>query len=296
MEFHPHTFLFPEIDPKHYQELKDDIQAHGLIEPITTYCGRILDGRHRYKICQELKIELMPDNFVEFIPTEKVSLVDFVVSKNQMRRHLSAREAAVAAAKIAAAYRDEGKLKREGNLQKGASPKSPIGEIGTPKINSIKRAALATGISERTTSRALHISDNFPALFGKIENGEISVHAAEQAAKAEAKKYAPADEEPEPETGDQFIDEWKKKHKELRGIREEIRLMLVRMKAIDPPIRAHLCMESIESHLNGVMYEIHASAPDKKCPYCRGKGCKYCNEAGWITKSMFDRLPKEMKK
>ena len=295
MKPHKLAFLFPEIDPKHYQELKDDIQAHGLIDQITTYDQQILDGRHRYQICHELKIELTPENFVEFVPSEKLSAVDFVVSKNQMRRHLNTAQKTAAGVKIAKAYAEEAKLRSASNLQKGASPIAPIGAIGTEKTKSSERAALAVGVSPRSVERGIHISDNFPALFGKIETGEMTVGAAEKIAKAEEKKYTPADEEPEPAAGDPFVDEWKAKHKQMRDLREELKMIVVRMKAIDAPIRAHMSIDSFEAHLKMAMQEIHLSVPDKKCPYCRGKGCNYCHDAGWITAHMYDRLPKEMK-
>ena len=36
-----------------YVRLVDDIRAKGLVRPITTYQGMVLDERHRYKACIE---------------------------------------------------------------------------------------------------------------------------------------------------------------------------------------------------------------------------------------------------
>ena len=57
MEFHPASEAFPEMPPDRFAELKADIGAHGLLEPITLCDGLILDGRNRYRACVELGVE-----------------------------------------------------------------------------------------------------------------------------------------------------------------------------------------------------------------------------------------------
>ena len=63
MEIHDAANAFPMMDGKRYQELLEDIQEHGLREPITLCDGKILDGRNRYKACQELEITPQTKDF-----------------------------------------------------------------------------------------------------------------------------------------------------------------------------------------------------------------------------------------
>jgi hypothetical protein len=57
MPAHPLTSLFPEMDVPMFQRLKQSIEHVGLLEPILTHDGMILDGRARYRACRELDIE-----------------------------------------------------------------------------------------------------------------------------------------------------------------------------------------------------------------------------------------------
>jgi hypothetical protein len=87
MELHPVTKLFREMSKEEFKNLKEDIQAHGLLEPIWTHKNQIIDGRHRYRACEELGIE---PKFREW--DGKGNLKKFVISQNLHRRHLSAKE------------------------------------------------------------------------------------------------------------------------------------------------------------------------------------------------------------
>lgn len=94
----PHKFaaLFPLMTGQEFDRLVEDIRRHGQQVPITTYRGEILDGRNRYRACEELDIEPVT---VEFTGPE--TPLEFVTSMNLHRRHLSDRQRALIAAKIA---------------------------------------------------------------------------------------------------------------------------------------------------------------------------------------------------
>ena len=57
LEIHPAANAFPMMDKARWEDLVSDIEVNGLREAITLCGGRILDGRNRYKACQELGIE-----------------------------------------------------------------------------------------------------------------------------------------------------------------------------------------------------------------------------------------------
>ena len=57
-EFHIVAEEFPAMDAARFAELKDDISANGQRDPITLCEGKIVDGRHRYRACKELEVEV----------------------------------------------------------------------------------------------------------------------------------------------------------------------------------------------------------------------------------------------
>jgi len=57
LHHHPAADAFPMMDAKRYAELKADIEQHGQMLDVVLCDGQILDGRNRYKACQELGLE-----------------------------------------------------------------------------------------------------------------------------------------------------------------------------------------------------------------------------------------------
>ena len=57
MDFHPAADIFPLLEGDEFQALKTDIAEQGQLDPIWVYQNQILDGRNRYRACQELGIE-----------------------------------------------------------------------------------------------------------------------------------------------------------------------------------------------------------------------------------------------
>lgn len=85
MAAHPAADAFPMMDSSRYAELRDDIAANGQREPITLYDGAILDGRNRYRACEELGLAPLTRTF-EGDPWA------FVWSLNGQRRDLVAEQ------------------------------------------------------------------------------------------------------------------------------------------------------------------------------------------------------------
>jgi hypothetical protein len=61
--FHSACLLFPRLSDDELQALADDIRHNGLLNPIVTLDGQILDGRNRLAAC---KIAGVQPRFVEW--------------------------------------------------------------------------------------------------------------------------------------------------------------------------------------------------------------------------------------
>jgi hypothetical protein len=89
LEFHELANVFPLLAGDQLQELSDDIKANGLREQIVMHEGKILDGRNRYNAVTKYALKFGADDFRDFDPETEGDPVQFVISKNIMRRHLT---------------------------------------------------------------------------------------------------------------------------------------------------------------------------------------------------------------
>lgn len=79
-----------------YEGFRDDIKGRGQNEPIWTFQGKIIDGRHRYKACRELGIK---PQFREWTGNGE-ELITFIFSQNFYRRHLDESQRAMVGARF----------------------------------------------------------------------------------------------------------------------------------------------------------------------------------------------------
>ncbi len=96
LEFHPLANIFPLMEGKEFDDLCEDIAENGQLEPIWLDDeNRILDGRNRYRACTEMGIRPRTKRWVGG------DALQFVVSLNLHRRHLTESQRANVAANIA---------------------------------------------------------------------------------------------------------------------------------------------------------------------------------------------------
>ena len=95
LAFHPLANVFPLLEGEPFDALVVDIKASGLCEPIWLYQGQILDGRNRYRACQELGLDCATRDYLGNDP------LGFVLSMNLQRRHLDESQRAMIAARLA---------------------------------------------------------------------------------------------------------------------------------------------------------------------------------------------------
>lgn len=86
------------------------------------------------------------------------------------------------------------------------------------------------------------------------------------------------------------LDSWSKI---MSGILNEI----ISLKSTNDTLIRHLPYERFKNDLENARNALKLCKPHAVCPYCGGeaKRCKACNGTGWITKPMYDAIPKELK-
>ncbi len=82
---HNLCFMHPSMGDDQFQSLKDSLNLIGQQQPVITYRGKIIDGRHRMRALKELNIELA--HAVELPRNTKIGDVESFVKGSETRRH-----------------------------------------------------------------------------------------------------------------------------------------------------------------------------------------------------------------
>ena len=101
---------------KELDALTNDIRRNGLRQPITTYEGRILDGRNRYAACQKAGRALRFETYRGSDP------LGYVMSANLQRRHLKALQKAILACDLIPGLKAEAKARQRQGRKKVSDP------------------------------------------------------------------------------------------------------------------------------------------------------------------------------
>jgi ParB-like chromosome segregation protein Spo0J len=160
--------MFPPLDGKQLEDFKRDIAEHGLLDPITRFENKVLDGVHRERVCHELGIE---PRYVEFTGDDPIA---FVTSRNLLRRHLTFAQRADLALKLLPQYEAEAK-KRQGT-RTDLTPDPAESSKRAPEA--IERAAQAVGLGKTTVREAKRIKKQDPNLWKDVVAGKHTVDAA----------------------------------------------------------------------------------------------------------------------
>ncbi|MFN7877470.1 MAG: ParB/RepB/Spo0J family partition protein [Pirellula sp.] len=161
---HEAAAIFPMMGDREFADFKKDIETYGVKEWGTLYRGQVLDGRNRYKACQELGIEM---TFCEIEDDDKFDPVAYVLSHNLHRRHLTESQRAMVAAKVA-------------TMKQGA--RTDLRSI-EPKSN--EDAASQMKVSPASVKRAKNvIAKGAVEVQQAVEQGSLPVSVASELVKA----------------------------------------------------------------------------------------------------------------
>lgn len=183
-EFHEVANIFPMMSESEFSGLVNDIKENGQIEPIWLYRNKIIDGRNRYKACQEIGIEPKTEVF-----DGHCDLVSFVVSKNLHRRQLTPSQLAMVGARIKHIFEDGAKERQLAHLKVGKE--SPLTSKEANGKQSLKndmpyengktsqKAASIVNSSHASVERATKVlKDGIQDLVQAVDTGDIVVTKA----------------------------------------------------------------------------------------------------------------------
>ena len=117
--WHESANLFPLIEDKaELQNLADDIERHGLQNPIVLFEGKVLDGRNRARACKLAGVEPRFTTWHQ----NGIGPSQYVVSQNLSRRHLTYDQRAGSALKLRKLLAAEAKNRKGGRPKNGHKP------------------------------------------------------------------------------------------------------------------------------------------------------------------------------
>jgi len=165
-EVHPAANIFPLIEGPEFESFCADIAANGQMEPVVidAATGLLIDGRNRVRACNTLGI------VVEATSYEGADVMQFVVSHNLHRRHLTDSQRAMVAGKMAnrtAGYRDS-------IVQ--------MGDITHLNPNRAEVSKLLNVTPVAITKAKQVIRDGTPAVQALVESGKAPVTTAARVA------------------------------------------------------------------------------------------------------------------
>lgn len=169
MEFHEHSEMFPLMEGEEFATFVEDIRQNGLLHPIITHDGKILDGRNRYRACLELEIK---PNYKKLDGTKPLV---YVIASNIRRRHLNQSQIAIISLGL-----EEEIRKRVSEI--GGKKTAEENEVVVPKgTEHYTREIVAKlmGISGHTVQRARFVARQSPKRIPEIVRGETTVTGVE---------------------------------------------------------------------------------------------------------------------
>ena len=178
ISLHPACKLFPKLGAVELQELADDIRQNGLQNAIILLDGKILDGRNRHAAC---KIAGVEPRFEKW--TGNGSPVEWVISQNLMRRHLTASQRAVVALDLLPLLEKEAKQRQRLSnryRKNGRSAHECADRDGTGRAS--EAAARIVRSSARYVELVKSIKNEAPELVDLIRCGRLNVPNAKKIA------------------------------------------------------------------------------------------------------------------
>lgn len=167
MEYHELADLFPMMEQQEFTALCDDIAKYGVIEPIVTHEGKILDGRNRYEAC--IKTDQAPV-YKEWAG-EAGTPLQFVISVNLNRRHLDSGQRACIAQDVLPLFEEQAKERQGARSDLGKKFYKSNGRATDD-------AAKLFNTNHVYVNHAKKLKTERPDLFDDVKDGKLKLNKA----------------------------------------------------------------------------------------------------------------------
>lgn len=291
MKIHPLCDMMPISQPDEYEVLKANIEANGFDArfPIVLFEGMILDGRHRWRVCEETKTKPVT---TDFEGTERDAAL-FVLRANT-RRNLTTGQRAMCVQALmpyiegAAKERQEASRAKPGEKAGSRAVAKLPPRSGPPPAKSREVAAKVAGVSPRSVQDAKSIAAASPEIAAKVKSGEVSIGKA----KVLIRTPPPPPKKKQSEADIALGEETAARFKELVNRVHLLKRDILALAA--DPLGRELRAQDIEREMKNIAGWIKAAVPFKECPF-RGctKTCKTCHGTRWVSEMIWNNIPKE---
>ena len=137
--------LLPPLTDDERSELESDIKKHGVLSPIITWNGFIIDGHNRYEICQRNGIEIPATKELEF--ANKSDVMDWIIKHQTGRRNLTKSQLVMAYSRVEAQLAEEARARM---LSGKKNPTSNLTEGKEKMPETAETVAKKVGVSKNT--------------------------------------------------------------------------------------------------------------------------------------------------
>ena len=161
-EPHPLAKVLPAMSGEDYGRLRTDVAENGLVEPITLYEGKVLDGIHRQKVCDETGVE---PRYEEFSGDDPLGFVFSTEPRPATSDYRAGVQWSPPSYSIGPVERGPGNQKRMFRIRKIL-------------FSVVPRPQEAVGVATSTVSQARRIKKERPDLAKKVRAGKTSLNAA----------------------------------------------------------------------------------------------------------------------
>ncbi len=178
LDYHDVALLFPEMSDDEFDRLKAHISEHGLQDKILTLNGKIIDGRHRALVCQELEIPIECEEW----EGDPEHILDFVIGQNLARRHLTQSQKAMVAVEVEKHIAED--IAKQEKMRKAGKSKSDLSKIGQVDLeprDATKEAAQQVGVSRSYVADAKAVVAKSPETAKEVRDGKLTLPEAKKA-------------------------------------------------------------------------------------------------------------------
>lgn len=316
MEFHPFAERFPLLAGQEWETFKTSIQStNGPEQPVLYRLIRGkkqgLDGRNRWLACEELHLRCRE----KLVAVKDADVREFILRRNVHRRHLTAEQRQALVAEL----RADGKTTRAIAGALGVSQRTVIRDLSVeskdstepknaeqPAVTAGRQRKVENGSGQTVTGKD---GKTYPAKKTKPEVlcdrcqrvGKQKGCEACKDAKATAKKMAThsrglgvpdkvMDAEPEIPKEETSEDVMARTNTEKEVFARKITALIDEIPK-DPWIDNDMNVRgSIAEKLKNAAGLVRSTKCPKKCPMCRGEGCRSCYSTGRVTQGKYQQL------